>query len=100
MSNLLATQSHGFGLTSLDRRVGKALVGIEASNLVAMRRDVARIERVTATAEVGMLAVARLGLVEATVAQSMPHTAPSLRAISNAAAMGIAGVVYDAGRGA
>jgi hypothetical protein len=85
--------------SKLDRQISKALVGIEASNMVAMRRDVARIERITTTTEVGMLAVGRLGLVEATVAQSMPHVAPSLRAIQAAAAMTIAGVVFDAGRG-
>jgi hypothetical protein len=99
MSYLPVPPSRGVGLTGVDRKMSKALVGIEAANLVGMRRDAARIERITATSEVGMLAVGRLGLVEATVAQSMPHVAPSLRAIQAAAAMGIAGVVYGAGRG-
>jgi hypothetical protein len=89
----------GFGLTSVDRKVGKALVGIEAANTVAKRHDLARIERITETGEVGMLAAGRLGLVEAAVAQATPHVAPGLRVIQNACVLGIAGVVYDAGRG-
>ena len=86
--------------TRLDRQVGKALDRVEASNIVAKRTDVARIERITETGEGGMLAVGRLGMVEAGVAQSAPHVMPELHAIRSAATHGIVGVVYDAGRGA
>ncbi|HTA34496.1 MAG TPA: hypothetical protein VK721_13845 [Solirubrobacteraceae bacterium] len=86
--------------SKLDRQVGRALAGIEASNLVGMRRDVARIERMTGTAEAGMQAVARVGLMEAAVAQAAPHVMPELQMVRRAAALGIAGVVFDAGRGA
>jgi hypothetical protein len=99
MSNSLVSTG-GLYPTRLDRQVGKALDRIEASNIVAKRRDVARIERITETSEVGMLAVGRLGMVEAAVAQATPHVAPGLRAIQCAAVLGIAGVVHDAGRGA
>jgi hypothetical protein len=97
-SSLVPTR--GFYPTRLDRQVGRALAGIEASNVVAMRRDVARIERTTGTAEVGMQAVARIGLMEAAVAQAAPHVMPELQMVRRAAALGIAGVVFDAGRGA
>jgi hypothetical protein len=99
MSNAL-TRTGGLYPAKLDRQLGKALDHIEASNLLAKRRDLARIERITETSEVGMVAVGRLGLVEAAVAQATPHVAPGLRAIQCAAVLGIAGVVHDAGRGA
>ena len=86
--------------SKLDRQLGRSLSHIEASNLLAKRRDLARIERVTGTAEVGMHAIGRIGLVEAGVAQAAPHVIPELQTIRRAAALGIAGVVYDAGRGA
>jgi hypothetical protein len=98
MSNSL-TRTGALYPTKLDRQLGKALDHIEASNIVAKRRDLARIERITETSEVGMLAVGRLGLVEAAVAQTTPHVAPGLRVIQCAAVLGIAGVVDDAGRG-
>jgi hypothetical protein len=99
MSNELA-RTGGLYPAKLDRQLGRSLSHIEASNILAKRRDLARIERITETSEVGMLAVGRLGLVEAAVAQATPHVAPGLRAIQCAAVLGIAGVVYDAGQGA
>jgi hypothetical protein len=100
MANFPVLQSRGtFGLSKAERQVGQALAGIDAASMIERRRDIARIERITGTAEVGMLAVGRLGMVEAGVAQVTPHVMPELHAIRSAAAHGIAGVVYDAGRG-
>jgi hypothetical protein len=99
MANLPATTG-AFLPAKLDRQVAKAFAGIEASNLVAMRHDVARIQRMTGTAEVGMQAVARIGLMEAGAAQVAPHVMPELEMVRRAAALGIAGVVFDTGRGA
>jgi hypothetical protein len=84
----------------LDRQVSKALEQIDATQLVAMRRDQARLERVTGTAERGMARAAQLGAFEATLAQMAPTAAGYVHASAVAGALGIAGVVHDAARGA
>jgi hypothetical protein len=84
----------------LDRQVAKALEQIDAQQLVAMRRDQARIDRVAGTAERGMVRAAQLGVLEATLAQMAPSAAAYVHASVVGGAIGIAGVVHDAGRGA
>jgi hypothetical protein len=99
MSDYLAIQRGGPLPTRLDRQVGRALDRISADQVIALRRDEARIERVAVTAERGMTRAAQLGLLEATLAAVAPDAAGYVHASAVAGAIGIAGVVHDASRG-
>ncbi len=84
--------------SKLDRQVGKALAQIDATMAVARRSDLARLGRITEATQHGLIAVSHLAAVEAALAQATPHAAAQLRAVACAGTIGIAGVVYDAGR--
>jgi hypothetical protein len=101
MTNLPALSSPG-GLfpSRLDRQVSKALEQIDAQQLVAMHRDQARLDRVAGTAERGMVRAAQIGALEAALAQMAPNAAAYVHASAVGGAIGIAGVVHDASRGA
>lgn len=98
MSNSLVPAG-GLLPSRLDRQVSRALGQIDATHLVAMRRDQARMERVAGTAERGMVRAAQLGALEATLAQMAPNAAGYVYASAVAGALGIASVVHDAARG-
>lgn len=83
----------------LERQVSRALEQIDAQQLVATRRDQARLERVAGTAERGMMRAAQLGSLEAALVQMAPNAAGYVHASAVAGALGIAGVVHDASRG-
>ncbi len=83
----------------LERQVSKALEQIDAQQLVAVRRDQARLDRVAGTAERGMVRAAQLGSLEAALVQMAPNAAGYVHASAVAGALGIAGVVHDASRG-
>jgi hypothetical protein len=99
MSDNLPALSGGLFPSRLDRQVSKALAQLDANTMLATRRDAAQLERITETTQRGMLAVSHLASVEAALAQATPHAAAQLRAVACAGAIGIVGVVHDAGRG-
>jgi tRNA A37 threonylcarbamoyltransferase TsaD len=96
-SSLVA--SGGLFPSKTERQVSKALEQIDASTLVAVRRDEARLDRVAGTARRGMVRAAEVGALEATLTQAVPTAAAYVHASAVAGAMGIAEVVYDAARG-
>jgi hypothetical protein len=98
MTAVLA-RSGGFFPTRTGREISRALDQIEGRQLVAVRRDEARLERVAITAERGMVRAAQLGALEATLVQLAPNAAGYVHASAVAGAIGIAGVVHDAARG-
>ena len=83
----------------VDRQVSRALSQIDAGQMVAMRRDQARLDRVAGTAERGMARAAQIGALEAALAQMAPNAVGYVHASAVAGALGIAGVVHDAARG-
>lgn len=98
MSNSLVP-SGGLLPSRLDRQVSKALEQIDATQLVAMHRDQARLDRVAGTAERGMMRAAQLGALEAALVQVTPNAAGYVHAAAVGGALGIAGVIHDASRG-
>jgi hypothetical protein len=92
--------SGGLFPSKLDRNVSRALAEIDAGATVALRRDMARLERITQTTQTGMMAVSHLASVEAALMEATPHAAGRIRAVACAGAIQIVGVVHDAGRGA
>jgi hypothetical protein len=99
MSELLPALSGGLLPNRTTRQAIRALEQIDAAQIVGMRRDEARIERVAGTAERGMARAAQLGALEATLVSMAPNAAGYVHASAVAGAIGIAGVVHDAARG-
>ena len=99
MPDNLPVLTGGLFPSKLDRQVGRALSQIDAAAMVASHRDQARLDRVAGTAERGMVRAAQLGALEAVLIQSAPHAAGYVHAVTAAGALGIASVVYEAGRG-
>ncbi len=85
--------------TRTSRQLTRALEQIDAAQLVALRRDEARLERVATTARRGMVRAAEIGALEASLGQVNPQAAAYVHASAVAGAIGIASVVYDASRG-
>jgi hypothetical protein len=98
MSNSLVPSGSLFP-SRIDRQVSKALEQIDASTLVAIRRDEARLDRVAGTARRGMFRAAEVGALEAALAQAVPNATGYVHLSAVAGALGIAEVVYDANRG-
>ncbi len=85
--------------SKLDRQVSRALAQIDGAALVANHGDQARLDRVATTTERGMIRAAQLGALEGVLMQSAPQSAGYVHAVACAGAIGIAAVVYEAGRG-
>jgi hypothetical protein len=99
MSNSLV-QSGGLFPSKLDRQLSRALEQIDAAQMVAMHRDQAHLDRIAGTARRGMLRAAELGVLEATLIQMAPNAAGYVHACAVGGAIGLAGVIHDASRGA
>lgn len=99
MADNLPVLTGGLFPSRLDRQLSRALERIDASTALAIHRDQARMDRVAGTAERGMVRAAQLGSLEVALAQSAPHAAGYVHAVATAGALGIASVVYEAGRG-
>ena len=97
---LPVTYAGRFGLSNVDRRVSRALAQIDGAALVTSHRDQARIDRVAGTTEHGMVRTCQLGVLEAGLNQNAPYAAGYVHGVATAGVMGIASVVYEAGRGA
>jgi hypothetical protein len=85
--------------STLDRQVSRALARIDGAALIASHQDQARLDRVATTTERGMIRAAQLGALEGALAHSSPQSAGYVHAVACAGAIGIAAVVYEAGRG-
>jgi hypothetical protein len=99
MSNHLPARTSGLLPSKLERQLAKALERIDAEAIVAMRRDEARLNRVSGTTKRGMLRAAELGAYEAALVQMSPNGAGYVHISAVAGAIGIAGVVHDAALG-
>jgi hypothetical protein len=85
--------------STLDRQVSRALARIDGAALVANHQDQVRLDRVATTTERGMIRAAQIGALEGALVQGAPQSAGYVHAVACAAALGIAAVVYEAGRG-
>lgn len=81
------------------RKVDEAIqeIGIAAS--LATYQDGVRVDRIARTTEHGMVRAAQLGALEHALSQANPSAAGYVHAVACAGAIGIAGVVHEAGRG-
>ncbi len=101
MSSLLPEPRHGFFPSRAQRRLGdqieRALQHAETTGALDRQRDQLAIARVQQAAAHGLVAVAQISSVEATLGQALPHAQGRLKAIADAGTIGIVGVVARSG---
>jgi hypothetical protein len=85
----------------LPRRLGdqleRSLQHVEAHGLLNVHEDGVRLSRVEQAATHGLIAVAQISSLEASLVQVAPHAAGRLRTVADAGTIGIVGVVARAG---
>jgi hypothetical protein len=81
-----------------ERQVSRALNRIDAATVVASHRDQARLNRVAACAEHGMIRTAQMGALEAALVQGAPNVANLVHACLTAGSIGLMGVINDVAR--
>ncbi len=96
--NQLVRHSSGGLVPSRWNRAGKELDRINARADLARHSDRRRIERIVDAAQHGAVAVTHLSALEGSLVQTVPHAQPRITAIADAGALGIAKVVFEAGR--
>jgi hypothetical protein len=93
MSSYLPEPRHGL----FPSRLGKQLERMDAQALAVRHDDQLRIGRVEEAGSRGLIAVAQLSGLEATLVRAAPHAEGRLRAIADAGTIGIAGIVARSG---
>jgi hypothetical protein len=97
-NQIVRHSSGGLVPSRWDRAIGKELDRINARADLARHSDRRRIERIVDAAQHGAVAVTHLSALEGSLVQTVPHAQPRVTAIADAGALGIAKVVFEAGR--
>ena len=97
MSHQSLERRRSFLPDRLGDRLARALDYREAHSVLATRTDHLRIARVEEATTRGLIAVGQISSLEATLVRAVPHAEGRLRAIGDAGAIGIAGVVARSG---
>jgi hypothetical protein len=97
MSSYLPEPRNGLFPSRINYRLGKQLERMDAQALAVRHDDQLRIGRVEEATGRGLVAVAQLSGLEATLIRAAPHAEGRLRAITDAGTIGIAGIVARSG---
>lgn len=81
----------------LSRRIDRQHALIEANADLTRHVDRLRVSRLMQVAEQSQMAVAHLSAAEAVLVQGVPHAEARLRQITDAATIGLARIVLEAG---
>jgi hypothetical protein len=81
----------------LGHKLERAFEHVEAHGLVNQRRDQVKIHRVEQAAAQGLIAVAQISSLEASLVRVAPHAEGRLRAVADAGTIGIVGIVARSG---
>jgi hypothetical protein len=98
MSRYPIEPHNGLFPAGASRKLARQLERLDAQALAVQHHDSLRIGRVEQAATHGLVAVAQISGVEASLGQIAPHAAGRLRAVADAGTIGIAGVVARSGR--
>ena len=89
--------SNGLFPERLNRQVARRLERMDAQALAVQRDDQLRITRVQQATARGLVVVAQVSNLEASLVRAAPHAEGRLRAIADSGAISIAGIVADSG---
>jgi hypothetical protein len=97
MSSYLPEPHNGLLPTNVGRQLGKRLARMDAQALAVQHSDALRVARAEQATARGLIAVAQISSLEATLAQALPHAQGRLRAVADAGTIGIVGIVARSG---
>jgi hypothetical protein len=97
MSNYLSEPHNGLFPERLNRQLGRQLARMGAQALAAQHGDALRVDRTEQTTARGLVAVAQISSLEASLVRIAPHAEGRLRAVADAGTIGIVGIVARSG---
>ncbi len=97
MSRYLPEPSNGLFPARINNKLGKQLARMDAQALAVQHSDRIQIARSQQAAAHGLVAVAQLSGLEATLVQTAPHAEGRLRAVADTATFTIVGIVARSG---
>ncbi len=83
--------------TNVNRQLGKQLARMNAQALAAQHGDALRVARIEQATARGLVAVAQISSLEASLVRIAPHAEGRLRAVADAGTIGIVGIVARSG---
>jgi hypothetical protein len=84
--------------TRVSRSLAKQFARMDANALAVRHHDSLRIDRVEQATAHGLVAVAQISGLEASLVRMAPHAAGRLQAVADAGTIAIAGIVARTGR--
>lgn len=97
MPSYLPEPRNGLFPERLNRQLARRLERMDAQALAVQHDDQLRIARVQQATARGLVAVAQVSNLEASLVRAAPHAEGRLRVIADSNAISIAGIVADAG---
>jgi hypothetical protein len=97
MSGYLPEPHNGLFPTNVSRQLGKRLARMDAQALAVQRGDALRVARTEQATALGLVAVAQISSLEASLVQIAPHAERRLRAVADAGTIGVVGIVARSG---
>jgi hypothetical protein len=98
MSSYPIEPHNGLFPVGASRKLAKQLDRLDRQALAVQHHDGLRIGRIEQAAAHGLVAVAQISGLEASLGQVAPHAVGRLRAVADAGTIGIAGIVARTGR--
>jgi hypothetical protein len=97
MSHYSLEPRNGLFPARINNKLGKKLVRMDAQALAVQHADALRIARAEQAAGRGLVAVAQLSSLEASLVRIAPHAEGRLRAVADAGTIAIVGIVARSG---
>jgi hypothetical protein len=97
MPNYSLEPSNGLFPSRINNKLGKQLERMDAQALAVQHADQIQIARAEQVAARGLVAVAQLSSLEASLVRITPHAEGRLRAVADAGTISIVGVVARSG---
>jgi hypothetical protein len=98
MSSYPIEPHNGLFPVGASRKLTKQLDRLDAQALAVQHHDSLQIGRVEQATAHGLIAVAQISALEASLVRMTPHAAGRLQAVAGAGTIGIAGIIARAGR--
>jgi hypothetical protein len=97
MSQYLPEPRNGLFPARINNKLDRQIERMDAQALAVQHADQLRIGRVEQATARGLVAVAQISSLEATLTQAVPHAEGRLRAVADAGTISIAGIVARSG---
>lgn len=97
MHRYLPEPNNGLFPARVNHKLGRQLERMDAQALAVQHADQLRLGRVEQASARGLVAVAQISSLEATLVRAVPHAEGRLRAVADAGTISIVGIVARSG---